>query len=733
MLLHNLTSNFDSLLHLERYVNKGSPSGFTYTYAVSERYDPRHPEKYFELPCINIAKDSCIFFPSSNSGSSNFFVNDKVLFPVHPDMLSEAIANFKANGIQELGERVQIKAAPTASMRTVLAHTLEGPIYIKLHYNGIIGRINRGLPLAKAKAGVEITNILKNTTYLPQSFSFFPEETAISTKCAHRASEFGVILRNSQAYPTKNGEIYLIPFFSLTSKDLLAPNDPFLLPQICDFHKSPLDIFEKIISLVIESYLFLVFENGLIPEINAQNILLEVNEDYFPQRIVLKDLMGWEKDLTIRDELGLSNNFASYPYKCIKKENGKIYYVRHSFSYDFKLGHYIFNDLIDCITKHYSIESEVLYKVIRNSFAKFAKGREFKYFRPWNKWYSHPKCLLTKERPYLKNSNPKARSIDMSKLNLEQNFADKPPCLRKGDVLGILTPSEPITEERWGKLQKGISLFESLGFKVRLSEHLRDINFYMAGTPQDRAADFDEMLKDKEIRVIWTSWGGKSSNQILPLINWDLLAKDPKIIIGFSDTTTIINAAYGKTNIVSFYGPHIAGKIADCPHDSIDSFMNAFMKGEARMSLNNTPMTVIHPGRCTGRLVGGNLKSFILSNLNTNFEPELTGSIFFWETGSGTPQEIDQFLTYLDLSGVYNRINGMVVGDLSNCKDKRDWGGKDIYDVVKDNTAKYKFPVIHIDTFGHGNITNLAIPVGCMAEINTESNIFSVTEPCVNL
>ncbi|MBC2694375.1 MAG: LD-carboxypeptidase [Desulfobacteraceae bacterium] len=309
----------------------------------------------------------------------------------------------------------------------------------------------------------------------------------------------------------------------------------------------------------------------------------------------------------------------------------------------------------------------------------------------------------------------------------------KPMSLVKGDNIGIFSPSEPLTEDRRDQLKKGIALFESRGYRVKLSEYLFESDYYMAGSAEKRASDFNALLEAPEVKVLWTSWGGKSANQILDLINWDSLKKTPKIIIGFSDTTNIINASYAITKVVSFHGPHVAGKIAECSNSTIELGFNAFTKGEVVTPADMEAPVIIRSGSCEGRLVGGNLKSFILSNLGTKYEPELKQSIFFWETGSGSPQEIDQYLTYLKLCGVFDKISGMLVGDLSNCKDSRDWGGRSMHEVILDVTKEHNFPIFHIPAFGHGKVPNMVLPIGCKARINTDTFSFELLEPCVEV
>ena len=306
-----------------------------------------------------------------------------------------------------------------------------------------------------------------------------------------------------------------------------------------------------------------------------------------------------------------------------------------------------------------------------------------------------------------------------------------PRALRPGDTIGLFCPSEPLTEDRQERVAKGVRLFENLGYRVREGANLYKRSFYMAGTRQERAEDINELLHDHRVRALWTAWGGKSANQILDLIDWDQMIKDPKLVIGFSDTTNLVNAVNARTGIVAFHGPHVAGKIAECSQSTIDRAFRAFCHGKVELPDNVDDAVIVREGRCEGQLVGGNLKSFVLANLGTAFQPNIEGAVLFWETGSGSPQEIDQFLSYLRLAGVFDRIVGMVVGDVSNCKDSRDWGGRDILEIVRCATSDTPFPVLHLKAFGHGPVPNMVLPIGVRARLDTATRSVTVLGECV--
>ena len=380
MLIDDILKRKDALLYLERYVNKGSPSGFTNKYTVSKRYHPIHPSPFFELPVIQFPLKDCLIFPEF--ARTSFIVDDCVLFPVHPDMIEKVLHIFDNENYDYTIDK-PLKAVPTASMRTVYVRHQGNEYHLKLHYDGIIGRINRKLPWLKAIAGVEISQYLeKKQKELPASLAFFREICAITNKTDDKNRQVSFIIREPKPFPYVSDDRILIPFFALTSKDIFNADDSLLLVQIINKHKSLDYIFKKIVELILESYFYLIFSLGLIPEINAQNILLELDRNFNPTRIVLRDLMGWEKDLSLRNSLGLENNFKSYPYKCISKKDGMLYYIRHSFSYDFKLSFYVIDDIVNSIVYEFGLDKGYLVELVKNLFDHFVREHGEKYFNP---------------------------------------------------------------------------------------------------------------------------------------------------------------------------------------------------------------------------------------------------------------------------------------------------------------------------------------------------------------
>lgn len=308
----------------------------------------------------------------------------------------------------------------------------------------------------------------------------------------------------------------------------------------------------------------------------------------------------------------------------------------------------------------------------------------------------------------------------------------RPKKLLEGDTVGIFAPSEPLDTTRRERVKKGAERLKSLGFKVHFGQAVFESYYYMAGTLEQRVKDLHEMLMNPSVTMILTAWGGRSANQLIDHIDYEIVAQNPKIISGFSDSTNIVNAIFSKVGLVTFHGPNVLGKIDQAPPIDIEYFKKALMSGDIGQIPTPDGAEVYRHGNAEGILVGGNLSCFTLGLIGTPYQPDFYQSILFWETGSRTSQEIDQYLTHLRLCGVFEKISGMVVGYITEGTLDSRWGDRPVKDVVLEVTAPYCFPVVYLPIFGHGKTPNITLPIGCRARLETNPVALTILEPCVS-
>ncbi len=295
--------------------------------------------------------------------------------------------------------------------------------------------------------------------------------------------------------------------------------------------------------------------------------------------------------------------------------------------------------------------------------------------------------------------------------------------LRNGSVIGVFSPSEPIVESRRSSFNNGISILNKHGFKVILGKNVFSQSSYMAGEVEQRICDIHELLANPEIDAVISSWGGKSCNQLVDKLDYELISRSRKPVLGFSDPCVLMNHITARTGLVTFYGPNVVGKLNETTHAN----MQVLRKSETGRNLLSDKCyqkKTIKSGICKGRLFGGNLSTFVLGIACGILEMSFfDGGIFFWED-MNTPQIINQHLTALKNIGLFNRISGMVVGKIISTENK-EWKIVDPIDDVGKYFQSYGFPVLYMPLFGHENLANPIIPIGALAELNT--NNFTLT------
>lgn len=262
----------------------------------------------------------------------------------------------------------------------------------------------------------------------------------------------------------------------------------------------------------------------------------------------------------------------------------------------------------------------------------------------------------------------------------------------------------------------------------------------MAGTDKERSADINAMFRNKKIKGIFCSRGGQSSNRLLDLIDYNAIQKNPKVFMGLSDITVLLNVIHGKNGLITFHGPNVEFGFSHGTKGrnnfTAEYFSKAVMTSEAIGEIPRLKTSdILKLGKAQGRLMGGNLE-VLLTLLGTKYEPDWKGKILFLEEAYRTIEDVDFWLTHLRLAGVFEKISGMVIGKLSGITRLRsgdDWDpkktfpvGKIILGICKD----YEFPIIKNIPFGH-YYPQITIPIGAKATIDTSKKLFSIDEAAV--
>lgn len=407
MKLEELIKNPDKgYIHLERYVNKGSPSGFTGKYTTSPETRAKGENQNFYLCSVDLPDSIFV----EDFGEIPEFAKKWGMI-VHPDMIGDDLFS-----ICENVNRKAVLVAPISSERTVKALEEEG-WFFKLSYKGLIGRFPRQIAKKQAMSAVEVTKIIQESIEkkrLPNTFYFMREVGAkvIYLPFDDTLYEWGVVFRDPSPYPKNKDLEIVIPGFSLFSRDEIEPEDPTILTQLISNQNKGVEdyLFEGLIKPVLEGYYSLLLKCGLQMEAHAQNILFGFDKNFSVLGIIARDAESIDKDLSLIQDLNLNIVIQSREWKCLTREQYN-YHIMHSFMFDFKLGEYLITPIITEALKFFSFDASVLIERIRHFSHQYLGSLPDDFFPSDGKWYSYESILhdRSKKRNYIAKENPQYR------------------------------------------------------------------------------------------------------------------------------------------------------------------------------------------------------------------------------------------------------------------------------------------------------------------------------------
>lgn len=301
-----------------------------------------------------------------------------------------------------------------------------------------------------------------------------------------------------------------------------------------------------------------------------------------------------------------------------------------------------------------------------------------------------------------------------------------PQKLKRGDTIGVVAPSDPVIGNNIEEIEKAKQIVEQAGFKVKFSKNLFSNTNEYSATVQEKAEDINAMFLDKEVKMIWCAKGGENSNTIFDYLNFEIIKNNPKIICGYSDITSITNVIADKANFITFSGTNFKTIATDETDFSFKEAIKRFVEGNMELGITQDYI-VLKEGITEGELIGGNLcltHGLVCGKYSINFEGKI---LFLEELGFETdPALASNFLYYMKQNGVFNKINGLWIG---NYEHESNISLEKIILEVLNN--EYEFPIIKSNNFGH--IENkIVIPIGTKAKIDTNNERkIELLEACV--
>ena len=308
--------------------------------------------------------------------------------------------------------------------------------------------------------------------------------------------------------------------------------------------------------------------------------------------------------------------------------------------------------------------------------------------------------------------------------------------LLEGDTVGLIAPASQVNPPDDVAFSKEV--FEALGYRVKIGEHVLDRFGDLAGEDQARADDIHNFVSDPQVKAIVCIRGGWGCQRILPYLDYKLIANNPKIFIGYSDVTTLINAIYAKTGLVTFHGP--VG-ISTFNEFTINSFRDMLAKGDIPAALSNPPKSEkdlvetenriirLYPGKVEGRLIGGNL-SLMTAMVGTPYEPDYEGAILFLEEVGEKTYSIDRMFSHLKLVGNLKKLNGIVIGKFTDCKPGEGYGAFSIEELLRQYIEPLKIPAYSGAMIGHIK-DKWTVPIGVKAELDADLGQIRLLESTV--
>jgi muramoyltetrapeptide carboxypeptidase len=307
--------------------------------------------------------------------------------------------------------------------------------------------------------------------------------------------------------------------------------------------------------------------------------------------------------------------------------------------------------------------------------------------------------------------------------------------LQPGDTVALINPSGAIHEREPYAI--AIESLQALGFKVREAPNLRARYGHLAGTDRQRADDVNAMFAEPSVHGLLAMTGGSGGNRMLPLVDYELIRRNPKFLGGFSDLTALINAVHAKTGLVTFHAPMGA---SEWNAFSVDQFKRTVMQAEALLLKNDKAeddalvskigrTVTIRPGRASGALLGGNL-AVLTSMAGSPYWPRFEGAILALEDVNEYIYRVDRMLSTLKLAGVLDRLAGVLLGGFTNCEPGEGYGTLTLDEVFDDYFKDLKVPAFRGAQFGHVK-KKWTLPIGLPVEMDAQAGTLRLLQPAV--
>lgn len=305
-----------------------------------------------------------------------------------------------------------------------------------------------------------------------------------------------------------------------------------------------------------------------------------------------------------------------------------------------------------------------------------------------------------------------------------KKYMIKPPRLKAGATIGIVSPSYQIDED---VLKRTTQIFKERGFNIIEGKSVRLTDNLYSGTSEQRAQDIMDMFTNSEIDAIICARGGYGANRVLPLLDFEVIKQNPKIFMGYSDITAYLSSIAQRTGLVTFHGPMLV-TYKDGFVDYNYSYFRKCLSGKIPLKIeppNKLQPRILKRGMASGPLWGGNL-CLLVNRLGTTDSIDTNGAILFIEDIGEQHYRFDRMMVHMRNAGMFDNIKGLIIGELVDMEDTDPPFGRTTDEIVIDVCGDLDIPIVTNFPCGHGKY-QVTLPISVLVELDAGTEFPTLT------
>lgn len=301
--------------------------------------------------------------------------------------------------------------------------------------------------------------------------------------------------------------------------------------------------------------------------------------------------------------------------------------------------------------------------------------------------------------------------------------------LNYGDTIGVVGVSNSLKHSnRYDAFIKAERFLKNKGFKIKRGKYLEEDYYGSCGTKEQKCEDFMNMFVDDNVKAIICLEGGQTCNTFIDLLDYEKIKKHPKILVGYSDITVLLQTIYKKTGLITFSGPDFISFGLDNADEQYKIFEDAFVNKKL-LYFENNEKKIIKGKSIEGISIGTNL-GCMMYLLGTEYLPDLQNKVLFIESYNTSPNECQRRFAHLKQNGIFEKVKGIVIGYNYDLQKNGDLYPQ-MEDILLDYIKEYHITIVKCNDFGH-KIINAIIPIGCSCKIDIEKKKVKFIEEFLN-